>query len=205
MVDNSETKPNEVEEKKETQQLEAETEGHKEIEKELKEKQDKVKILKEKLKKKESEVRFLKQENEKLRDRYLRALAEMENLKKRVEREKAEFYQYALSDFLKELFAVLDNLERAIQSQDQSNGKSFREGIELIYKQYLELLIKQGVTPIEIKDKKFDPNLHQAFITVESEDVSEPQVIEEIRKGYTLYNRLLRPALVKVTVPKKGE
>ncbi len=205
MVDNSETKQAEAEERKEAQKSEAEIEDVKKAEKELKERQNKFKTLKEKLKRRESEAKHLKQENENLKDRYLRALAEMENLKKRVEKEKNEFYQYALSEFLKELFAVLDNLERALQSQDQSNGKSFREGIELIYKQYLELLIKQGIKPIEIKDKKFDPNLHQAFITVESEDVHEPQVIEEIRKGYILYNRLLRPALVKVSIPKKSE
>jgi molecular chaperone GrpE len=205
MIDNSETKPAEVEEQKEAQKTEAEIDEVKKKEMELKEKQDKVKRLKEKLKKRESEIKLLKQDNEKLKDRFLRALAEMENLKKRVEREKSEFYQYALSDFLKELFTVLDNLERALQSPDQSNGKSFRDGIELIYKQYLDLLLKQGVTPIEIKDKKFDPNLHQALITVESEDVHEPQVVEEIQKGYTLYNRVLRPALVKVSIPKKSE
>lgn len=205
MVDNSETKPAEVEEEKEAQKAEAEIDEVKKKELELKEKQDKVKRLKEKLKKRESEIKFLKDENERLKDRFLRALAEMENLKKRVEREKSEFYQYALSDLLKELFTVLDNLERALQSPDQTNGKSFRDGIELIHKQYLDLLVKQGVMPIEIKDKKFDPNLHQAFITVESEEVNEPQVVEEIRKGYTLYNRVLRPALVKVFIPKKGE
>jgi molecular chaperone GrpE len=205
MVDNSETKPAEVEEQNKAQETGPEIDEVKKKEIEFKEKQEKVKRLKEKLKKRESEIKLLKQDNEKLKDRFLRALAEMENLKKRVEREKSEFYQYALSDFLKELFTVLDNLERALQSPDQSNGKSFRDGIELIYKQYLDLLIKQGATPIEIKDKKFDPSLHQAFITVESEDVHEPQVVEEIRKGYTLYNRVLRPALVKVSIPKKGE
>jgi molecular chaperone GrpE len=74
----------------------------------------------------------------------------------------------------------------------------------MIYKQYKDLLMKQGVKPIEIKEKKFDPHLHQAFMTEESEDVEEPEVAEELQKGYTLHNRLLRPALVKVVVPKKG-
>jgi len=127
----------------------------------------------------------------------------MENLRKRLEREKDEFYQYALSELLIELFDVLDNLERALETQSKGNGKSFREGIEMIYKQYQDLLMKQGVKPIEIKEKKFDPHLHQAFMTEESEDVEEPEVAEELQKGYTLHNRLLRPALVKVLVPKK--
>jgi len=203
MAENSETKPAEAEEKKEGKEIESA--GVEETKKELKEGLDKIKILKEKLKKRESEIKALKQESSKLKDSYLRALAEMENLRKRVEREKAEFYQYALSNFIKELFAVLDSLERALETQEKGNGKTLREGIELIYKQYLSLLIKQGVTPIETKDKKFDPNLHQAFMTIESEDVDEPVVIEELRKGYTLYDRVLRPALVKVSIPKKGK
>lgn len=132
-------------------------------------------------------------------------MADMENLKKRLERDKTEFYQYALSEFLKELFTVLDNFERALESQDQGNGKSFREGVEMIYKQYQDMLVKFGARPIEIEGKKFDPRLHQAFITEESEDVQEPEVIEELQKGYTLHNRLLRPTLVKVAVPKKSE
>jgi molecular chaperone GrpE len=173
-------------------------------EKEHKARQDKNKILKDKLNKQDSEIKLLKTENKKLKEEYLRKMAEMENLRKRVEREKGEFYQYALSELLKELFDVLDNFERALETQNKENGRSFREGIEMIYKQYQDLLMKQGVKPIEIKEKKFDPHLHQAFITVESEDVEQPEVVEELQRGYTLHNRLLRPALVKVAVPKKS-
>lgn len=199
MGEKSGTKPKKKKEK------EAEIEYIKEKNKEPISIADKTKALKNKLKKKEAEVRLLKKENTALKDRNLRKMAEMENFRKRLDREKTEFYQYALSEFLKELFAVLDNLERALESQDQGDGKSFREGIEMIYKQYLDLLLRQGVIPIEIKGKKFNPHLHQALITEESEDVEEPEVIEELQKGYTLHNRLLRPALVKVVVPKKGD
>jgi molecular chaperone GrpE len=174
-------------------------------EKEQKPRQDKAKILKDRLNKRDSEIKLLRTENKKLKEEYLRKIAEMENLRKRLEREKGEFYQYALSELLKELFDVLDNFERALETQNKGNGKSFREGIELIYKQYQGLLMKQGVKPIEIKEKKFDPHLHQAFMTEESEDVEEPEVIEELKKGYILHNRLLRPALVKVAVPKKSK
>ena len=201
MIKKTGTKPAEVEEEEKGE----ETEYIMDKEKELKATQDKTKTLKDKLKKRESEIKLLKKENKILKEEYLRKIAEMENLRKRLEREKSEFYQYALSEFLKELFTVLDNFERALGSEGQGNGKSFREGIEMIYKQYLDLLMKQGVTPIEIKEKKFDPNLQQAFITEESEDVEEPEVIEELQRGYTLHNRLLRPALVKVVVPKKGK
>ena len=167
--------------------------------------QDKTQALKDKLKKKEGDIKLLKKENESLKEQNLRKMADMENLKKRVTREKAEFYQYALSEFLTELFAILDNFERALGSKTQGDGQSFREGVEMIYKQYQDLLIKYGAKPIETNDKKFDPHLHQAFITEESEDVEEPEVIEELQKGYTLHNRLLRPALVKVAVPKKSK
>ena len=164
-----------------------------------------VKELKTNLKKQISEIKLLKKENKKLTDEYLRKIAEMENLRKRLEREKSEFYQYALSNFLEELLVVLDNFERALESESKGDGKSLREGIEMIYKQYQNILMKQGLASIELKGKKFDPHLHQAFMTEESEDVKEPEISEEIQKGYMLHNRLLRPTLVKVKVPKKDK
>jgi len=163
------------------------------------------KSSKHKLKKKEAEVKALKKEKEELKDKYLRKLAEMENLRKRFERERSEYQQYALNDFLRELLVVLDNFERALRSGDQADGKSFREGVEMIFRQYLDMLKKKGVVPLETKDKKFDPMFHQAVLTEESEAVSEPEVAEELQRGYLLHGRLLRPALVKVLVPKKRE
>jgi len=173
--------------------------------KKKKETPDEIKELKTKLKKQISEIKHLKNENKKLNDEYLRKIAEMENLRKRLEREKSEFYQYALSEFLGELLVVLDNFERALESESKGDGKSLRDGIEMIYKQYQNLLTKQGLTPIELKEKKFDPHIHQAFLTEESADVKEPEISEEIQKGYMLHNRLLRPTLVKVRVPKKDK
>jgi len=172
--------------------------------KKKKETPDEIKELKTKLKKQISEIKHLKNENKKLNDEYLRKIAEMENLRKRLEREKSEFYQYALSEFLGELLVVLDNFERALESESKGDGKSLRDGIEMIYKQYQNLLVKQGLIPIELKGKKFDPHRHQALMTEESDDVKEPEISEEIQKGYMLHNRLLRPTLVKVRVPKKG-
>lgn len=174
-------------------------------EKKQKETPDEIKELKTKLKKLVAENKLLKNENKKLNDEYLRKIAEMENLRKRLEREKSEFHQYALSDFLEGLLVVLDNFERALESENKGDGKSLRDGIEMIYKQYQNLLMKQGLTSIELKGKKFDPHLHQAFMTEESADVKEPEISEEIQKGYMLHNRLLRPTLVKVRVPKKDK
>jgi molecular chaperone GrpE len=165
---------------------------------------EEAKSLKNKLKKRDLDIKNLKKENEDLLDKYLRAVAEMDNLRKRLDREKQEFYQYALSEFLREILSVLDNFERAFKSKDQPDGKSFQEGIELIYKQFIDLIRKRGVTPIEAVQKKFDPNHHQAVLTEESDQVEEPIVGEELQKGYLLGDRLLRPSLVKVIVPKKG-
>lgn len=170
-----------------------------------------AKTLKDKLKKKEadvkrltSEVQHLKEEAEGLKEQFLRKLADMENLRKRLEREKNDFFKYGLSDILKDLLEILDNFERALQSaKEEPDGKTLKEGVELIYRQYQSFLLKKGVSPIELKDKTFDPAFHHAMTMEESEDIDEPEVLEELQKGYMLHDRLLRPTLVKVAVPKK--
>ena len=171
-----------------------------------------ARALKGKLKKKDHEIKHLRKENDdfkneniSLKDKYLRAAAEMDNQRKRLEREKIDFFQFALSDLLKELLTVLDNFERALKNrEDQTDGKSFHEGIELIRKQFFDLLLKRGLTLIDAQKKKFDPAVHQAVLTEESDTVEEPEVGEVLQKGYRLNERLLRPALVKVIVPKKN-
>ena len=154
-------------------------------------------------KKYDAEIKNLKEEIQNLKQDYLRQIADKDNLRKRLERDKSEYYQYALSEFFGELLVVLDNFERSLKSDEQKSLEIFQEGVEMIYKQLLDLLNKYGVKPIETKDKTFNPHLHQAFMTEESEDIEEPQVSEEFQRGYTLNERLLRPSLVKVVLPKK--
>jgi molecular chaperone GrpE len=161
--------------------------------------------LKGKIKKHDSEIQKLRKEKDEMRDQLLRKLADMENLRKRLEREKSDFLQFALSDILLELVGILDNFERALNTPEQGTDcKTFREGVELIYRMLQSLLFKKGVQLIEIKDRFFDPNVHHAMATEESDEVQEPEVGEEFQKGYMLNNRLLRPSLVKVIVPKKS-
>ena len=167
--------------------------------------EEKIEELKKKLSEKRKEINKLKKENKELNDKYLRKLAEFDNLRKRVEREKNEYYQYALSEFLKELLNVVDNFERALSNPSPEDGEGFRRGVELIYKQLLDILLKAGVKPIEAKNKEFDPRYHQALEKEESEEVESPIIGEEFQKGYLLFNRLLRPSLVKVIIPKKKE
>jgi molecular chaperone GrpE len=164
-----------------------------------------IKSLKARLKKKETEIKSLKKKFEKMQEEFLRKAAEMENLRKRLEREKNDYLQYAMSDHLKELLGVMDNFERALQSKNQGEEESLQKGVEMIHKQLYDLLLKQGVKQIEIEENRYDPHLHQAFLTEESDKVKELQVAEELQKGYTIHDRLLRPSLVKVYIPKKEE
>ena len=162
--------------------------------------------LKEKLRKKEAEAKHLKKELDELKEQHLRKLADIENLRKRFEREKSDYFQYALSELLRELLAISDNFERALQSAPaETDGKTFRDGVELIHRMLQSLLVKSGVQPIVLKDRAFDPNLHHAMTMEESENVQAPEVAEELQKGYMHHTRLLRPTLVKVRVPKKGQ
>jgi molecular chaperone GrpE len=163
--------------------------------------------FKDKLKKREAEIKHLKKELEDLKEAHLRRLADTENLRKRFEREKTEFQQYALSGLLLELVNIADNFERALQSAAPAEGeaKTFREGVELILRMVQSLLAKHGVRPIVLESRIFDPNFHHAMTVAESDKVEEPTVEEELQKGYMVHDRLLRPTLVKVLVPKKGQ
>jgi molecular chaperone GrpE len=164
-----------------------------------------IKTLKTRLKKREAEIKNLKKKFENMQEEFLRKAAEMENLRKRLEREKSDYLQYALTEHLKGLLSVMDNFERALESQNQGEEESLQKGVEMIYKQLYDLLLKQGVKQITIEENKYDPHLHQAFLTEESDKVNELQVAEELQKGYTIHDRLLRPSLVKVYIPKKEE
>ena len=155
------------------------------------------------IRKLEEEKERLEKENAELLNKYLRKLADFDNYKKRLEREKQEYYIYALADFLRELLPIVDNFERAL-STTEGDLETFKMGVELIYKQLINLLTKEGVREVEIGEK-FDPNVAQAIDREESEEVEEPKVAQVLQKGYFLGERLLRPALVKVLVPAKKE
>ena len=174
------------------------------LKKDVRPEHDESRSLKGKLKKKEHEIRDLRKELHELKDRYLRTAAEMDNLRKRLEREKSDFLQYALADILREMLGVYDNFERALKSLGGTENPSALEGIELIAKQFMEVLRKRGVSEVEAAGRTFDPTVHSAVQSEESADVAEPVVGEVYQKGYRLNDRLLRPALVKVVVPVRS-
>jgi molecular chaperone GrpE len=142
------------------------------------------------------ELQKLREENRKLTDQLLRKQAEVENFRKRAEREKEEFMQYSLSSAVKELLPILDGFELAMNND--GGGDEYRKGIALIYQKLASALQKLGLKPIESKGQEFDPHQHQAVATVETDEVPEHNVVEELQRGYFFKDRLLRPAMVKV-------
>lgn len=151
----------------------------------------------------EEKLRSVQGDLEELKERHLRKLAEFENLRKRSEREKAESRRLALSDLAKEFLPVVDSFERALAHASSKDLESdFGQGILLIHRQLTDLWRKHGLREVDTAGG-FDPNQHEA---VSTEPSSEPPntVLEVLRKGYTIGDRLIRPALVKVAV-RPGE
>lgn len=144
-------------------------------------------------------VADLEAENQQLRDQLLRKLADFDNFRKRTEREKADYFKYALADIIRSLLPVLDNFDRALAHNTDANDE-FRTGIEMIYKQLFETLEKSGVSVISEAGVPFDPTIHEAVMSEENPAVPSHTVIDVLQKGYFLNDRLIRPAMVKVSV-----
>jgi molecular chaperone GrpE len=144
----------------------------------------------------------LKKEYDSVYDRLLRKQAEFENYKKRADREKSEYIQYASAELIKELLNALDSFDLALRNAagDGAGSANTLRGFELIYKQIQDTLGRFGLKPIEAKGKTFDPNFHLDVSTQVSKDLEENTVVEEMLKGYTLTGRLVRPAMVTVSV-----
>jgi molecular chaperone GrpE len=131
-------------------------------------------------------------------DRLLRKTAEFDNFRKRVERERRELSEWAAADVLGDLLAVMDDFARALAAPAPAEAEPYRAGVELIHRALVELVRKRGVTPIESLGADFDPHLHQAVAYDEVPGARDGEIVEELRKGYKLGDRLLRPAMVKV-------
>jgi molecular chaperone GrpE len=144
-----------------------------------------------------SEIEKLKSENALLLDRLARLQAEFDNFRKRNLREQQDFRDYALTDTLKQLLPILDSLDRATKVEGVST-EDLRAGVELIDRQFHDVLTRLGVEPIAAQGKPFDPNLHQAIQMVETDEVPDNHVIDELQRGYRLRDRVLRAAMVRV-------
>jgi len=127
--------------------------------------------------------------------------ADFENLKKRCDRQMAEVKNYSTESLVIELLEIVDELELALKTaQSADSAKSLIEGVQMTLKKFRKVLEQEGVSPIECKDKTFDPTRHNAIATIERDDVGECVVAEEVRKGYIMKDKVIRPSIVKVAV-----
>jgi molecular chaperone GrpE len=144
----------------------------------------------------QTEIDQLKAERDQLLDRLARMQAEFENARKRAEREKTDFRDHVTGSVVEQFLPVLDNFELALKST--GSAQQLRSGVSLIMKQMEEILEKMQVRAIPAVGESFDPRVHEALGAVERDDVPDQHVAEEIRRGYKIRERLLRPALVRV-------
>ena len=141
----------------------------------------------------------LRRERDEYYDLLLRKTAELDNFRKRTERERAHLNQAAATDLIQELLPLVDDLERALAADaSDDTARAYRAGVELIHRQLLDVLAKRGVAPIDTAGQDFDPHVHQAVAHEVSADNHEGQIIDELRRGYTMHGRLLRAAMVRV-------
>ena len=156
-------------------------------------------------------IEKLNEEITSLKDQRLRAIAELENFRKRAEKDQSDALKYGISNFAKEIITIRDNIERAqssISDEAKNNEtiKSVIEGIDLIAQSVVSTFEKIGIKKIESLNEKFDHNLHQAMMEIENDELEPGTIVQELIPGYTLHDRLLRPAMVGVSKkPKKNE
>ena len=166
--------------------------------------------------KKEHEAQDISKEKElleeiiSLKEEKIRLLAEMENIRKRFERDKSESIRYGAINLARDFLSPGDNIERALSAfpQDEKHSqpiKNLIDGLKMVQKEFATILEKNGIKRIESLDAKFDPELHQAMMEVEDEDIDEGIVVQEIQAGYTMHERLLRPAMVGVSKKPSNE
>ena len=153
----------------------------------------------------------LNEEISNLKDQRLRAIAELENFRKRAEKDQSDALKYGVSNFAKEIINISDNIERAQSSipEEAKNNETIKpviEGIDLIAQSVVTTFEKIGIKKIESLNEKFDHNLHQAMMEIEKDDLEPGTIVQELIPGYTLHDRLLRPAMVGVSKkPKKND
>ena len=153
----------------------------------------------------------LRDEIEQLRDEKLRLLADMENLRKRSDRDRVDSIRYGNINFARDILSLGDNLSRALDAIPKDAEKTetitnLINGLRMVQREFTSILEKHGIKKIEALNQRFDHNFHQAMMEIESEEVEEGIVIQEIQSGYNMHDRLLRPSMVGVAKkPNKDE
>lgn len=149
----------------------------------------------------DSELEKLRAERDALLDRLARLQAEFDNYRKRAAKESSDFRDYAVADAARTLLPVIDSFGLAIKNAD-AHPEDFRKGVELIFKQMQDILAKLNVQRVPAQGEPFDPRVHEAIEMVESDEVPDHHVLEELQPGYRIKDRLLRPAMVRVATKK---
>ena len=144
----------------------------------------------------EAKLAGAQKEVEEVNDRYKRMYAEFENYKKRTAKEKEILYNSIMSDVVTSLLPVIDNLEIALNTNTEDTN--YKQGIELVYKQFMSTMEKNGVKAIKAEGETFDPSLHEAVSSVVDENLGEKVIKQDLRKGYKIGNRVIRHSMVVV-------
>lgn len=168
---------------------------------ELEKSEDAVK--KEKRASGKKEKKDWEKEYKELYDKYVRLHAEFENFKRRITKDKQEAIKYANQELIRQILPFVDNLERSLQHADESkNIDALKEGIEMTIKDFLKTLEKLGLETIQSEGEPFDPNVHEAIMQEERDDMEPNTVVQELQRGYKLHGRVIRPATVTVSKKK---
>lgn len=146
----------------------------------------------------QAEHKALTEEIETVKERMLRVQAEYDNYRKRTEKERIASRKYEAESLATELLQVIDNFERALQTEVDESAQGFYDGVKMVYGQFIEALKTQGVEVMEVENEPFDPNLHHAVMQEEDDSKESNIVTEELQKGYLLKDKVIRPAMVKV-------
>ena len=150
-----------------------------------------------------TEIEQLKVQLDQYTNNLKRLQADFENYIKRAEKDKQEFTKYASHRLISKLLNTLDDFERTLNIVDVVNDKAIKEGIEMVYKQLQKILTEEGVKPIEVAEKKFDPYMHEVLDIVEGKE--DNKIVDELQKGYLLHDKVLRTSKVRITKSQSKE
>lgn len=154
---------------------------------------------KDELEKANAKIKELEEKIDEYENRYVRLRADFDNFRRRVDLDKQASEKYRAQHLITNLLPAIDNFERALQmASEDEQTKQLLQGMEMVYRNILEALKKEGVEPIEALGKEFDPHYHQAIMQAQEEDVESNIIVEEFQKGYILKDRVIRPSMVKV-------
>lgn len=159
-------------------------------------------VLQDLLEKERERALRAEEDSGRVREALLRKAADFDNLKRRTEKDKTEYFRFALAEAFADILNVVDNFERALAHRADATGDEFHAGIDMIAKQLTDTLKKYGVGEVPAAGLAFDPNVHEAVVREETDSVAPGTVLEVLQKGYLLNDRLLRPARVKVAAPR---